>query len=111
MSNIDKRRTIMQNIRRNAMNGNPRFGDQQYSGMPGRYLFLLAGNFDTTSVANGNYELTVHVADIRGNHSTSTQRISILNAKSGTCPGSLPAPPAGAPPTDEPPGDSSTGQP
>ncbi|MES1246054.1 MAG: peptidoglycan DD-metalloendopeptidase family protein [Actinomycetota bacterium] len=89
----------------------PRFGSQQYSGMPGRYLFLLSGNFDTTSVANGNYQITVRVADIRGNHSTSTQRISILNAKSGTCPGSLPAPPTGSPPTDEPPGDASAGQP
>src|SRR5436305_290070 len=28
----------------------PRFGAQQYPGMPGRYLFLLAGNYDTTSV-------------------------------------------------------------
>jgi hypothetical protein len=86
----------------------PRFGDQQYSGMPGRYLYLLAGNFDTTGVANGNYQVTVRVADIRGNHSTSTQRISILNAKSGTCPGSLPAPPTETPPTDEPPDGSST---
>jgi hypothetical protein len=89
----------------------PRFGDQQYAGMPGRYLYLLAGNFDTTGVANGNYQITVRVADIRGNRSTSTQRISILNAKSGTCPGSLPAPPDGALPPEDPPGDSSSTQP
>jgi hypothetical protein len=87
----------------------PRFGAQQYAGMPGRYLFLLSGNFDTTSLANGNYVVSVLVADVRGNHSTSTERISILNAKSGVCPGSLPAPPTSAPPPGEP-GDSS-GQP
>jgi hypothetical protein len=89
----------------------PRFGDQQYPGMPGRYLFLLAGNFDTTSVANGNYQITVRVGDVRGNRSTSVQRISILNARSGTCPGSLPAPPTGTPPPEEPPGSDSSAQP
>ena len=26
----------------------PRFGSEQYTSMPGRYLFLLAGNYDTT---------------------------------------------------------------
>jgi Peptidase family M23 len=88
----------------------PRFGAQQYAGMPGRYLFLLSGNFDTTNVPNGNYIVSVRVADVRGNHSTGTERISILNAKSGVCPGSLPAPPATAPPPSEPPGDSA-GQP
>jgi Peptidase family M23 len=80
----------------------PRFGAQQYAGMPGRYLFLLSGGFDTTNVPNGNYVVSVRVADVRGNHSTGTERISILNAKSGVCPGSLPAPPASAPPPSEP---------
>jgi hypothetical protein len=84
----------------------PRFGAQQYAGMPGRYLFLLSGSFDTTNVPNGNYTVSVRVADVRGNHSTSTERISILNAKSGVCPGSLPAPPSSAPPPSEPGGDS-----
>jgi hypothetical protein len=84
----------------------PRFGKEQYAGMPGRYLFLLSGNFDTTGVANGTYLLTVRVADVRGNHSTGTQRISVLNARSGVCPGSLPAPPATAPPPTEPPASS-----
>jgi peptidase M23-like protein len=86
----------------------PRFGAQQYAGMPGRYLFLLSGNFDTTSLPNGNYVVSVRVADVRGNRSTGTERISILNAKSGVCPGSLPAPPSSAPPPSEP---SSSGQP
>ena len=33
----------------------PRFGTQQYRSMPGRYLFLLAGNYDTTTLPNGVY--------------------------------------------------------
>jgi hypothetical protein len=70
--------------------------------MPGRYLFLLSGSFDTTSVPNGNYVASVRVADVRGNRSTGSERISILNAKSGVCPGSLPAPPTSAPPPSEP---------
>jgi peptidase M23-like protein len=88
----------------------PRFGAQQYAGMPGRYLFLLSGNFDTTNLPNGNYVVSVRVEDVRGNHSTGTERISILNAKSGVCPGSLPAPPTTSPPPTEP-GSSSPGQP
>src|SRR6476469_3815537 len=44
----------------------PRFGNQQYTSMPGKYLFLLAGNFDTTSLANGAYRLTTRVSDERG---------------------------------------------
>jgi hypothetical protein len=88
----------------------PRFGAQQYAGMPGRYLFLLSANFDTTNVPNGNYTVSVRVADVRGNHSTGSERISILNAKSGVCPGSLPAPPSSSPPPTEP-GSSSGGQP
>ena len=81
----------------------PRFGDQQYTAMPGRYLFLLAGNFDTTSLANGVYRLTVRASDIRGNTASQTARFSVLNARSGVCPGSLPAPPTTQPPPTEPP--------
>jgi hypothetical protein len=89
----------------------PRFGREHYSGIPGRYLFLLSGNFDTTRLVNGNYVLTVRVADVRGNHSVGTRRISILNARSSVCPGSLAAPPTSEPPTTEPPDGSSAGQP
>jgi hypothetical protein len=81
----------------------PRFGNQQYTAMPGRYLFLLAGNYDTTNLANGVYRLTVRAADERGNAAATTVRFSVLNARSGVCPGSLPAPPATAPPPTEPP--------
>lgn len=89
----------------------PRFGREQYPGMPGRYLFLLSGNFDTTNLANGNYTIAVRVADVRGNHSVGTLRISVLNARNSVCPGSLPAPPTSQPPPTEPPGGTSAPQP
>ncbi len=83
----------------------PRFGREQYGGMPGRYLFSLSPSFDTGSVANGVYVLSVRATDIRGNATLATRRVSVLNGK-GTCPGSLPAPPT-APPPSEPPASSS----
>jgi hypothetical protein len=87
----------------------PRFGAQQYTSMPGRYLFLLAGNFDTTSLPNGVYVLTVHAEDERGNGATESQRFSVLNARGNVCPGSLAAPPAEGPPPTEPPDGGSSG--
>jgi hypothetical protein len=88
----------------------PRFGAQQYTSMPGRYLFLLAGNYDTTSLPNGLYVLGVRVADIRGNRAAMTERFSVLNARNGVCPGTLAAPPSVEPPASEPP-DNSGGAP
>jgi hypothetical protein len=86
----------------------PRFGKEQYASMPGRYLFLLAGNYDTTSLPNGVYQLTARVSDERNNRASITQRFSVLNARGGICPGSLPAPPATGPPPSEPPDASAT---
>ena len=71
--------------------------------MPGRYLFVLSPNYDTTQLRNSVYELTVLTADVRGNRALTTRRFSVLNAHSGVCPGSLPAPPSTAPPPVEPP--------
>lgn len=111
----DFRKTLPPNSRfydvyaKGTYENSPRFGTQQYSGMPGRYLFLLAGNFDTTSLPNGGYALTVRVADVRGNKATQTQRFSVLNARSGVCPGSLAAPPATQPPPTEPPAGAGSG--
>ena len=96
---------------RGTYENSPRFGREQYTGMPGRYVFLLAGNFDTTSLPNGNYTITVRAADVRGNSTVATRRISILNARTGVCPGSLAAPAAGAPPPTEPPSGSDSAQP
>jgi hypothetical protein len=71
----------------------PRFGHEQYPGMPGRYLFLLSRAFDTTRLPDGSYALTVRVADVRGNHSKRTLRLSIVNAASGGCPSASTAQP------------------
>jgi murein DD-endopeptidase MepM/ murein hydrolase activator NlpD len=87
----------------------PRFGNHQYRSMPGRYLFLLAGNFDTTSLPNGVYSVGVVAADERGNNAFFHERFSVLNARSGVCPGSLAAPPATGPPPTEPPAGSGPG--
>jgi hypothetical protein len=87
----DFRRTLPPNRRffdvyaKGTYENSPRFGAQQYAGMRGRYLFLLAGSFDTRKLANGSYVVSVRVADVRGNRSTSSERISIRNAKSGAC--------------------------
>jgi len=80
----------------------PRFGSQQYTSMPGRYLFVLSRNYDTTQLRNAVYELTVLTADVRGNHAVTTRRFSVLNSRNGVCPGSLAAPPGAAPPPVEP---------
>jgi len=85
----------------------PRFGPEQYDSMPGRYLFLLSPNFDTTSLANGVYVISIVAEDVRGNRTIAHSRISVLNARGGACPGSLPAPP-GTPPAAEPPAQAST---
>lgn len=107
-TSVDFRRTLPGNgqffnvYAKGTYENSPRFGAQQYTGMPGRYLFRLAGSFDTTSLPNGNYVVSVRVADVRGNHSTGTERMSILNARGGACPGSLPGPPAEPSSTGEP---------
>jgi hypothetical protein len=81
----------------------PRFGREQYTSMPGRFLFELAGSYDTTAIPNGVYVITVLVGDGHGHTAVDTQRFSVLNARSGVCPGSLPAPPGTLPPDQEPP--------
>ena len=76
--------------------------------MPGRFLFRLGGSYDTTTLANGVYMVTVLVGDGHGHKAVDTQRFSVLNARSGICPGSLAAPPGTTPPPDqEPPAASS----
>ena len=79
----------------------PRFGNQQYTSMPGRFLFLLDGSYDTTSIPNGVYIATVRVSDGHGHTAVTTERFSVLNAKNGVCPGSLPALPGDLTPPDD----------
>jgi hypothetical protein len=47
---------------------------------PGCFLFKLTkGSFDTRSVPDGIYDLVVTATDIRGNHSSSSRRITVHN--------------------------------
>jgi len=47
---------------------------------PGCFLYKLTrGRFDTRSVPDGIYDLVVTATDIRGNHSSSSRRITIHN--------------------------------
>jgi len=80
----------------------PRFGREQYRSLPGRYLFLLAGSFDTEALPNGDYVVTVRARDERGNTAVATRRISILNEAGTACPRSLPGPGAAPPPPELP---------
>lgn len=65
----------------------PRFGPQQFSAMPGRYLFLLTSSLDTKSLGNGVYVVTAHAADARGNVGALSRRFSVLNnGTAGGCP-------------------------
>jgi hypothetical protein len=102
----DFRETVPPNTRfwdtyaRGTYQNAPRFGREQYTSMPGRFVFLLAANYDTRAIANGVYLVTVAVADGHGHKDVGSQRISVLNARDGTCPGSLPTPPGAPPPPD-----------
>jgi hypothetical protein len=79
----------------------PRFGREQYTSMPGRFLFMLDRGYDTSAIANGVYRATVLVADGHGHKAVATQRFSVLNAPGSACPGSLPAPVDAPPPGDQ----------
>jgi hypothetical protein len=67
----------------------PRFGRKQYTGMPGRYLFLLSGSFNTSALPNGTYTLSIKVADVRGNSRIVSTPLGISNAPGGVCADSL----------------------
>jgi hypothetical protein len=107
----DFRETLPPNSRfwdvyaRGSYQNAPRFGREQYASMPGRFLVLLAGNYDTRSLSNGVYIVMVLVGDGHGHNALATQRISVLNARDGSCPGSLATPPGTPPPGDSEPPD------
>jgi hypothetical protein len=104
---VDFRETLPPNSRfwdvyaKGTYQNAPRFGREQYASMPGRFLFLLAPSYDTTVLSNGVYVVTVLVGDGHGHSVVDTQRFSVLNARNGVCPGSLPAPPGTQPPPDQ----------
>lgn len=61
----------------------PVFGGQLYKRMPGRYLFRLTPvGLDTRTLHDGIYVLTVTARDIRGNRSSLSQRLEVLNGAS-----------------------------
>lgn len=104
----DFRRTLPPNSKfftvyaKGTYENSPRFGRKQYTGMPGRYLFLLSGNFDTGALPNGNYVVSVKVADVRGNTRVVPTIINIMNLPGIACAASLPTsttPPPSQPPT------------
>jgi murein DD-endopeptidase MepM/ murein hydrolase activator NlpD len=74
----------------------PRFANRQFSLMPGRFLYNLNSYFDTRTVANGVYQVSVAAEDTRGNRSLLNQRFTIVN-QAGTATG---CPPAPTPPRD-----------
>jgi Peptidase family M23 len=74
----------------------PRFGKDQYR-VPGRYLFLLAKNYNTAALPDGTYNVTVQATDERGNTGSASQRVVVRNASDTQCPNSL-APGTTAPP-------------
>ncbi len=59
----------------------PVFAHHRFWGMPGEYFFdLTPDSLDTKRIPNGVYLLSVTVGDVRGDRSTSGQRLTIANA-------------------------------
>ena len=57
----------------------PRFGQQQFRRMHGRFLYRLVDGLDTRRLPDGPYELTVTAADERGNRRSLTRRFWVDN--------------------------------
>jgi hypothetical protein len=58
----------------------PVYGDVYHFGEPGRYFFnLTPRGLDTTRLPNGNYHLTVHLADACGNRGLLGELITVHN--------------------------------
>jgi hypothetical protein len=74
----------------------PRFGQRQFLSRSGRYLFSLAGSFDTNTLPDGAYVLTIRAADERGNRTSFREPFSVLNDHGVVCPGSVPPSPGTA---------------
>ena len=86
---------------RGTYQNDTRFGKAQYASTPGRYLFLLSRRFDTKSLRNGAYLITVRATDVRGNTGVRTTMFSVLNSGGG-CAGSLASASPPAPPVELP---------
>jgi hypothetical protein len=65
----------------------PRFGLQQFGGLPGRFLYVLSPTLDTRTLPNGVALVTVAVKDERGNLGGLSLRIFVYNNPRGAaCP-------------------------
>jgi Peptidase family M23 len=57
----------------------PRFAARQFTLMPGRFLYNLDQEFDTRTVPNGVYQVSVAAEDERGNRGLLNERFTIVN--------------------------------
>jgi len=55
---------------------------QNHPGQPGRFVFWLARDLDTTALANGAYRLEVAAQDTRGNTGVTSVSFDVRNAQS-----------------------------
>jgi len=75
----------------------PVYGDVYHFGEPGRYLFnLTPRGLNTTRLPDGNYQLTVHIADVCGNRGLLAERITVDNAPKSALSASRPLAPSTA---------------
>lgn len=54
---------------------------QNHAGRPGRFVFWLARDLDTSALPNGSYRLEVQAEDARGNRGSSVLEIMIVNPR------------------------------
>jgi murein DD-endopeptidase MepM/ murein hydrolase activator NlpD len=87
---LPRNRVFWKVYARGSYENAPRFGRQQFTGRPGRYLFLLSAHLDTTRMRNGAYVLKVRAMDERGNKAQSATTFAVRNG-GGVCRGSLAA--------------------
>jgi hypothetical protein len=73
---------------RGSFQNAPRFSNRQYF-MAGRYVYNLANIVDTRWYPDGEYEVSVHVEDMRGNEEDASQRFTFANGEG--CPTQVPS--------------------
>ena len=71
---------------RGTFQNSARFGRTQLSRLQGRFLFILASDFNSRRLANGTYVLKVDAQDARGNHGRLSETITVANG-SAACDG------------------------
>jgi hypothetical protein len=64
---------------------------QNKANRPGHYVFWLAHDFDTSSLADGRYQIEVDAEDTRGNVGTGTLDFTVANGEPPVAPSIVPA--------------------